>query len=104
MVADPQRVGDDRQRRVYRSARRKKAAIDDIKVVDLVRPAIDVERRRFRVMPEADRTVLVTGAGDRQALTEIGVLRQQMRLAADMLQQVPQLAGQPLVRLVLFGR
>ncbi len=55
-------------------------------------------------MTEADRAVLVTGAGDRKALAEIGVLREQVRLAADMLEQVPQLAGQPLVRLVLFGR
>jgi hypothetical protein len=83
MVANPERVGDDRQSRVHRGARREKAAVDNVEVVDLVRPAIDVERRRPGVMPEADRAVLVAGAGDRQALAEIGVLRQQVGLAAD---------------------
>ena len=78
MVADPQRVGDDRQRRVHRRARGEEAGIDDIEIVDLVRPAVDVERRGLGSMPEADRAVLVSGAGDRQALAEIGVLRQQM--------------------------
>src|SRR6516165_11633871 len=92
-VADPQCVGDYRQGRVDRSARRKKAAIDDIEIVHLVRPAIDIERRRSRVPAEADRAVLVTGSGDRDTLAKIGILRQQPRLAIDMVEQMAQLAG-----------
>ena len=41
----------------------------------------------------------MSGAGDWQALAEIRVLRQKMRLAAEMIQQVSKLACQDLVRI-----
>jgi 4-hydroxy-2-oxoheptanedioate aldolase len=65
VVADAQRVGNDGQGRVDRRARRKKTGVDDIQIVDLVRAAIEVERRRCRVAAEADRAVLMSCASDR---------------------------------------
>ena len=63
-----------------------------------MRTATDVECRGLWIVPEADRAILVSGAGDWQALAEIRVLRQKMRLAAEMIQQVSKLACQDLVR------
>src|SRR6516225_7580078 len=104
MIADPERVGDDRQGRVYRRARREKAGVHDIEIVDLVGPAIDVESRAVRVAAKADCAVLMAGPGNRQTLSEIGVLRQQMRLAADVVEQVTELLRQPFVRLEVVRR
>src|SRR6516165_10007929 len=70
MVADPKCVGDDRQRRVDCRARRKKAGVDDVQIVELVRPAVYVECGGLRVVTEAYRAVLVAGAGDRQAFSK----------------------------------
>ena len=104
MVADAQRVGNDGQGRVDRRARRKEAAVDDIQIVDLVRAAIDVERRRCRVAAEADRAVLMSGAGNRDPFAEIGVLQEQVRLAADIVEEAPQPARQSWCASTLFGR
>ncbi len=98
MVADSERVGDNGQRRVYRGARYEKAAVDDIEIVDPMGAAIHVESRAIRVTAETDGAVLVTRAGDWQPLAEIGVLREQMRLAADVFEQMPQLFGENLMR------
>jgi len=81
-----------------RRAPYEEAAVDDIKVVELMCATVNIERRVGGVMPETDRSVLVPGSGDRDALAEIGVLRQQMRLTADMVEQVAQFPCQPLVR------
>jgi hypothetical protein len=103
MVADPQRIGDDRQGRVDSGARHEKAAVDDVEVVDLVRAAVDVECRALRVAAEADRAILVARAGNRQALSEIGILRQQMRRTAYMVEQMPQLCVSRSCGLRLLG-
>ena len=55
VVADPQRVGHDGERRVHRRRGREEAAVHHVEVVDLVRLAVRVERRGLRVAPEADR-------------------------------------------------
>src|SRR5215208_3095226 len=58
VIADAQRVGHDRQRRVHGAARREEAAIDDIQVVHVVCLAQWIERGGLRVAAEADRAVL----------------------------------------------
>ena len=62
VVAHAQRVGHDRQRRVHRAARREEAAVDDVEVVEIVGLAVGIERRRLRVVAEADRAVLMRHA------------------------------------------
>ena len=81
VIADAQRVGHDRQRRVHGAARREEAAIDDVEVVHVVRLASRVERRRLRVAPEADRAVLVRDAGQRDALADEQAAREQALVA-----------------------
>jgi hypothetical protein len=66
-------------------------------------PAVDIQRRTPRVVAKADRAVLMPGAGDRQMLSEIGVLRQQMRLATDMIEQMSEIFVSLSWGLRLFG-
>src|SRR3954462_8119746 len=49
VVADPQGVGDRRERRVHRTDAGEEAGVDDVEVVHLVRPAVDVQGRGGRV-------------------------------------------------------
>src|SRR5262249_61021114 len=77
VIADPESVGDDGQCGVHRRAGREEAAIHHIEIVDLVSPAVHVQRGGLRVTPEADGSVLVRDAGQRDALTEEKVPREQ---------------------------
>src|SRR5438132_303145 len=62
VIADTERVGGDGQRRVHRGARAEEAAIDHVEVVDVVGPAVDIERRRRRIVAEPDGAVLMGDA------------------------------------------
>src|SRR3989475_6268780 len=81
VIPDAKRVGHDRERRVYRSARGEEARVHHVEVVHFVRLAVRVQRRGFRVVPEADRPVLVRDARQRDALAEIEVPREQAFVA-----------------------
>src|SRR2546427_6262309 len=59
VIPDAKRVGHDRERRVYRSARGEEARVHHVEVVHFVRLAVRVQRGGFRIAPEADRPVLV---------------------------------------------
>ena len=48
VIADTQRVRDDRKRRIHRAAGAEEAAVDDVKIIDVVGSAMHVERRRCR--------------------------------------------------------
>src|SRR5262245_64826978 len=65
VIADAERVGHDRERRIDCSARGKEARVDDVEVVELVRLAVRVQRGCLRVVPEPNRAVLVREAGQR---------------------------------------
>src|SRR6185312_6376597 len=69
-IRDPQRIGNDGERRVHRADRRKEARIGDVQVVELMRLAIDVEHRRLRIRTEPRRAGLVRGTADRDVLAE----------------------------------
>src|SRR5436190_10043695 len=58
VIADAQRVGGDGQGGVHRRARAEEAAVDDIQIVHVVGPAVDVERRCRRIVAEPDGAVL----------------------------------------------
>src|SRR5258708_601150 len=70
VVADAERIGDDRQRRVHGADRREEARVDDVEVVEFVGLAIHVEYRRRRVGAEADRAGLMRGGGDVHCFVE----------------------------------
>jgi hypothetical protein len=77
VIADPQRVSHDGKRWVDCTARREEAGIHHIEVVDLVRLAVAVEHGGLRVVAEADCSVLVGNAGQRDSLTNVEVSREQ---------------------------
>src|SRR2546425_12231473 len=81
VIPDAERVGHDRERRVYRSARGEEARVHHVEVVHFVRLAVRVQRRGFRVVAEPDRPVLVSDAGQRNALAEIKAPREQAFMA-----------------------
>jgi hypothetical protein len=62
-----QRVGDDCERWIDRRRRREVAAVDDVKVVDLVGAAVDIERRGllfdYRPILEAEPPTWPWGGG-----------------------------------------
>src|SRR5207249_192920 len=102
VIAHPERVRHDGERRVHRAARGEEAGVDDVEVVDLVRLAARVERRRPGVRAEADGAVLVCDAGERDATRHVGLERDQvMLLALDVLEQALELRRQSPVRLVV---
>src|SRR3954453_1035761 len=73
VVADAQAVGHRRERRVHRPDAREEARVDDVEVVDLVRPAVAVEHGARRVVPEAARAGLVGDARHRDLVLEVRV-------------------------------
>src|SRR5271169_4863436 len=62
VIAHTQRIGHDRQRRVYRRARREKAAVDDVKILEIMGFAIHIERRSLAIVAKTDGAVLVGDA------------------------------------------
>ncbi len=81
VIADPQRVRDDGQSWIDRTAGTKEACIDHVKIIQLVRFAVAIERARLRIVAEADRPVLVRDTSERDALAEIQIAREETLVA-----------------------
>src|SRR4029077_5297950 len=64
MIADAQRIGNDGECRIYRAGGAEKAAIHDVKIVELVRFAIAIQRARLRVVTKPDAAVLMRNASE----------------------------------------
>src|SRR5271157_5262705 len=73
VIAHPQRIGHDGQRRIHRRARREEAAIHDVEILKIMGLAIYVQRRGFGIMPKADGAVLMGDARQRNALPHVKV-------------------------------
>src|SRR5579875_2751265 len=86
-IGDAQRIGDDRQRRVNGADRREKARIDHVKIVELVRLAVEVEHGSLWIGAEARGAGLVRGAADRDVLAEVLRPPQRVRMRAHRFQQ-----------------
>src|SRR5207248_9863847 len=82
MVGDAQRIRDDREPRVHGSGRGEEARLDDVEVVHLVRLAVHVECGGAGIPAEADGAVLVRHAGERNALPNVQIAREQPLVAA----------------------
>ena len=67
MLSHAQRIRHNRQRRIHRRTRNKEAAVYHVKVIHVVRLAIHVERRRFRISAETNRAVLMSYTRERNA-------------------------------------
>src|SRR5271166_750932 len=81
VIAHPQRIGHDRQRRIHGRARREEAAIHDVEILKIMGLAIYVQRRGFGIMPKADGAVLMSDARQRNALSDIQVASKQSFMA-----------------------
>ena len=81
MITDAQRVGYDGEPGIDRATRAKEACIDHVKIIQLVRFAVAIERARLRVVAEADGTVLVRHASERDALAQIQIAREETLVA-----------------------
>ena len=112
MIADAQCVCHNRQRRINCRARREEAAVDDIKVVDIVCLAVDIKCRRLWIVSKSNSSVLMRNAGEWNALAEKETSREQSNMTTVtvlwtfglLLHQVLQLRLQPLVWLeVVWG-
>src|SRR3954454_655200 len=78
VLAHAQRVRHRCERRVDRADAREEARVDDVEVVDLVRPAVRVEHGRRRIGPEAAGPRLVGDPRDRDLVLEVGVAREEV--------------------------
>ena len=97
-VGHPQCIGDDGQRRVDGADRGKEAGVRDIKIVEFVRLAVEIQHGCRWIGAEAAGAGLVRGAADRDVLAQIKATLEQVRLRAHRLQQAFQLALQPAAR------
>jgi hypothetical protein len=70
-IGDAQRVRYDGESRVNRSDRRKEARVGEIKIIQLVRLAIEIEHRCSGIGTEASSARLMCGATERDVLAEI---------------------------------
>jgi len=64
VIAHPQRIGDNGQRRIESAAAWEKACVDDIQIIDLVCPAVQVEDGTGGVRPESQGPILVAHPAD----------------------------------------
>jgi hypothetical protein len=78
VIADPKCVRDNGQRWIDRSARREKAAVYDVEVVNGVDAAVLVEHRIRGIGAESARAHLMSDALQRNLLAQIGGARNQL--------------------------
>ena len=81
MIADPERVRDDGQSWIDRTAGTKEACIHHVEIIQLVRFAVAIERAGLRIIAEADGAVLVRDTSERDALAKIQIAREETLVA-----------------------
>src|SRR5438045_9062430 len=81
MISDSQCVGDDGKRRIHGATRTEEASIGNIKIVELMRFAVAIERACLWIISKTNRAVLVRNSGKLNALSKIQVPREQTFVA-----------------------
>ena len=76
MVSNAERIGHNRQRWIHGAARGKEAPIDHVEIVQVVRFAVRIQRRRLRIISKSNRTILVCDARQRNALAKVEISRE----------------------------
>src|SRR3954468_1669295 len=104
VVADAQRVGHGGLGRVDGADAREEARVDDVEVVDLVRPAVGVQDRRRAVAAEPARPGLVGAPGERDLVLEVRVARMEVVAAHAEVPEEPLELAQELALRLLVGR
>src|ERR1700722_2600904 len=78
MVSDPKSIRNDGQSGINGRTRDKKAAVDVVKIVHIMGFAIEIENRGLGVFAESCGSVLMSNAGKRDFLAEIGIAMKKM--------------------------
>jgi hypothetical protein len=81
-VPNPKCIGDDSEGGIDRTDGRKKASIGDIKILQIMCSAVDVQHRGTRVSAEAGGTSLMGRPADRNVLPKIKAALYQNRMCA----------------------
>src|SRR3954447_13236467 len=98
VIADAQRVGDRRQPRVDGARGREEAGIDDVQVVEVVRLAVEVERRALGIGAESHRPAVMGDAGEWDLLAEHRPPRNRRAAATEGTEEVLELCQELPVR------
>lgn len=111
VIPNAECIGHDGQRRIDSRTRGEEATVHDVEIVEVVRLAVHVKRRSLRVGPEADRTVLVGYAGERNTLTDVKIPAKQPVMAVSavdratvVLQSLLQMPLEFVMSLLIVGR
>src|SRR5215467_7472778 len=70
VVCDAQRIGDDRQGRIDRTAGGEKTRVHGVEVVQIVRSAVGIQYRALRILAETQGPVLMRHAGQRDSVAD----------------------------------
>lgn len=81
MSPHSQRIRYDRECRIHCRTRREEAAVHHVKVVEVVRLAVHVERGSFGIVPEADGAVLVRDSGQWDTLSNVKIAAEEAFVA-----------------------
>src|SRR5271165_1077238 len=99
VIPDSERIGHNRERRIYGGAGREEAAVHYVEIVELVGLAVNVERGSPRIAAEPNRPVLMRHAGQRNAIANEQVASEQPPMT---LRPVNLACGLPLHQLFQF--
>src|ERR1022692_3681901 len=98
MVAHAQRVRHDGQAGVHGCYRHEEACVDHVKIVQIVRLTVHIQRRCLRIETEPNGSCLVRSASDRNVLAQVKRTGHQHIMTGDLAEHGLELCGQALVR------
>ena len=104
VVADTQRVCDDRERWIHGRDAWEKTRIDDVEVIDVMSLAILIQYGCGRVGAEPASACLMTDASDWDLFTQVEIVGHQVSVAIEMFKQVLQFLVKHLGWLVVVKR
>ncbi len=99
MIADAQRIGNGRQRRIHRADAGKETRVHDVEIVEFVRLAVHVQHRIVRVGAEPAGAGLMRDTGDGNFFPEIKIIGNEVRMQVQMFEHGLQLLAQPVERI-----
>ena len=87
VITDAQHIRNGGQRRIQCTDAWEKTRVHDVKIVEFVRLAIHIQHRIFRVSAKAAGAGLMADARNGDVFAEIKIIRDQVRVQVEMLQQ-----------------
>jgi len=103
VIPDAQGIGHNRQSGIHCAAGREEAGVNDVEVVDVMRAAVFIQNRCCGIVAKTKRSILMRNAGERNALADKEIARDQMLMTADVIQRAFKLGDQALVAFFVIG-